>query len=101
VGKGNDPHLRRAGDPDDHDAERAALRHELGMGAVRVPLPLDVDTVLHGDHDGPHEVEASTQSLMDLISHQKPPVETHFVDGALDEHARHEHRAESGDDATA
>lgn len=98
MGTSNDPHLRRAGDPTDHDAERAALRHELGMGAVRAPLPVDVDRVLHGDPEAPHDPEGSARSLLELIAGQKMPVETHFVDGALDEHTRHEHRHEADDD---
>jgi len=99
MGTGNDPHLRRAGDPTDHDAERAALRHELGMGAVRAPLPVNVDSVLHGDSDVPHDAEASARSLLDMIATHKPPVTTHFVDGALDEHAHHERHDDSAETA--
>jgi hypothetical protein len=101
MSKRNDPHLRRAGDPDDHDAERAALRHEMGMGAVRVPLPIDVDRVMHGDAPDPTDSDSRGESLMDLIAHQKPPVETHFVDGALDEHARHQRETAPEDDLSA
>jgi len=86
----NDPHLRRAGDPSDHEAEREALRHELGMGAVLAPLPMDIDRVVHEGAGPPPDPEASAQALMDVIAHHTPPVSTHFVDGALDEHARHE-----------
>lgn len=101
MGKGNNSHLRRVGDPDDHDAERAALRHELGMGAVRVPLPVDVDRVMHGDAPDSGDGASGGESLMDLIAHQKAPVETHFVEGALDEHARHERATAREDDVSA
>jgi hypothetical protein len=74
MGNGNDSHLRRVGDPDDHDAERAALRHELGMGAVGVPLPVDVDRVMHDHAPDTTGGSGDGDSLMDLIAHQKPPV---------------------------
>ncbi len=100
MGKRNDPHLRRVGDPDDHDAEREALRHELGMGAVRVPLPVDVDRVMHGDAPDAGDGASGGESVMDLIAHQKPPVRTHFVEGALDEHARHQGDAAPEDEVS-
>jgi hypothetical protein len=90
VANDNDPHLRRAGDPSDHEAERDALRHELGMGAVRSPLPLDIDRLVHEGAPPLPDPAASAEALMDMIARHAPPASTHFVDGALDEHARHE-----------
>ncbi len=93
MANGNDPHLRRAGDPSDHEAERNALRNELGMAAVRSPLPLDVDRLVHEGPGPTPDPEASGQALLDVVARHTPPVSTHFVDGALDEHARHQHAA--------
>lgn len=81
--------IKRAGDPSDHDAERAGLSAALGMGAVRSPLPVDIDEMAH-DHPVSHPDPAGANtSLEDLIAHQRPPVPTHLIEGALDEHARH------------
>jgi hypothetical protein len=96
MDEGNNTHFRRAGDPSDHAAERAALRQELGMGSVRAPLPLDVDRLVH-EHPTPPHPTASGDALMDLIAHHQPPVPTHLVDGALEEHARHEREARGPD----
>jgi hypothetical protein len=93
----DDPKFRRAGDPSDHAAERDALRHELGMGAVRAPLPIDVDRLVHEHPAPPPGSSTGADGLMDLVSHQKPPIATHFVEGALDEHARHEREAQHED----
>lgn len=95
--KGNDAHLRRAGDPTDHAAERDALRHELGMGSVRAPLPIDVDRLVHEGPGASPDLQASAEELMDLVAHHKPPVPAHFVSGALAEHARHEREAHRTD----
>jgi hypothetical protein len=93
----SDPNLRRAGDPNAHDAEIAALRREMGMGAVRSPLPVNLDGITH-DHPVSHpDAAAQGPSLDELIAHQRPPVPTHFVDGALDEHAHHVKRADPED----
>ena len=96
MDEGNDPHFRRAGDPNDHAAERAALRAELGMGSVRAPLPLDVERLVHEHSEPPHPA-ASADALKDLIAHQRPPVPTHLVEGALAEHAQHEREARRPD----
>lgn len=96
MDEGNDRRFRRAGDPSDHAAERAALREELGMGSVRAPLPIDVDRLVHEPHAPPLPT-ASADALMDLVAHQRPPVPTHLVDGALAEHARHEREARPPD----
>ena len=71
------------------------------MGAVRVPLPVDVDRVMHGDAPDVPDGASGGDSLMDLIAHQKPPVENHFVEGALDEHARHQRDTAPDDDLSA
>jgi len=97
MASGNDPHLRRAGDPGDHETERDALRHELGMGAVRSPLPLDIDGLVQTGAAPPPDPTASSEALLDMIAHHKPPVSTHFVDGALEEHARHEREGRAPD----
>lgn len=99
--KGNDPHFRRAGDPTDHAAERDALRHELGMGAVRAPLPLDVERLMHDGPVAPSDAAASADALMDLVARQKSPVPMHLVEGALAEHARHVREAEGQVDQPA
>lgn len=96
MDEGNDPQFRRAGDPNDRAAERAALREELGMGSVRAPLPFDVDRLVH-EHSKPPHPTASADALMDLIAHRRPRVPAHLVDGALDEHARHEREARGPD----
>ncbi len=97
MDEGNDPHFRRAGDPSDHTDERAALRQELGMGSVRAPLPLEVDRLVH-EHPPPQpHPTGRADALMDLVAHQKPPVPTHLVDGALAEHTRHEREAQRRD----
>ena len=84
-----DPHTKRAGDSSDHEAELAALRHEIGMGAARSPLPVNIDALSH-DHPVSHPDPAGGgPSLEELIAHQRPPVPTHLVEGALDEHAHH------------
>jgi hypothetical protein len=93
----NDPHLRRAGDPSDHAAERDALRGELGMGSSRAPLPVDLDRLAHMGPEAQPDQEASAEQLMDLVAHHKPPVPAHFVSGALAEHARHEREAHPTD----
>ena len=81
-------HVRRAGDPGDHATERDALRHELGMGAVRSPVPLDVDRLVHERHGPPSDPCVDGAGLMDMLAHRTPPVATHLVEGALAEHAR-------------
>jgi hypothetical protein len=84
-----DPHTQRAGDSANHDAELAALRHEIGMGAARSPLPVNIDELSH-DHPVSHpDPDGGGPSLEELIAHQRPPVPTHLVEGALDEHAHH------------
>jgi len=93
----NDAHLRRAGDPSDHAAERDALRHELRMGSSRAPLPVDLERLVHEGPEPRPDAEASAEELMDLVAHHKPPVPTHFVSGALAEHARHEREAHQTD----
>ena len=90
----NDPHLRRVGDSSDHEPERSALRHELGMGSVGSPLPLDIDRLVHEGARPLPDPAASAQALLDMIAGHKLPASTHFVDGALEEHARHEREAD-------
>ena len=98
MNKGNDDaHFRRAGDPSDHAAERDALRHELGMGAVRAPLPIDVERLVHEAPAPPAGPSPGTDGLMELVAHQRPSVATHLVAGALAEHARHEREAQRED----
>lgn len=94
MAKPPDSPFKRAGDPDDHDDQRAGLLGALGMGAVREPAPPNV----RDDHAGPvHAPEVTgdpAAQLLDLLAHHRPPVTTHFVDGALDEHAHHEPHAD-------
>ncbi len=86
---GPDSHTERAGDSANHDAEFAALRHEIGMGAARSPLPVNIDEMTY-DHPVSHpDPDAQGPSLEELIAHQRPAVPTHLVEGALDEHAHH------------
>jgi len=70
-------------EPDDHDL--AAVRLQFGMWTWQSPVFFHMgprtppDPAEHQAPDGP--------SLEQLIARERPPVTTHFVDGALDEHA--------------
>ncbi|MGO9508716.1 MAG: hypothetical protein ACLPXZ_15710 [Mycobacterium sp.] len=97
----DDAHVRRAGDPRDHADERDALRHELGMGAVRSPVPVDVDRLVHEGPGPAPDASVGADGLTDTVAHRAPPVGTHLVEGALLEHARRERERHPQDPGSA
>jgi hypothetical protein len=84
-----DPNTTRAGDPSDHEAELKGLRDALGMGAVRSPLPVDIDEIRNDHPVSQPDPDAQGPSLEEAIAHEHPPVPTHLVEGALGQHAHH------------
>jgi hypothetical protein len=84
-----DPNTKRAGDPSDHEAALKELRDALGMGAVRSPLPVNIDEITNEHPVSQPDPDAQGPSLEEAIAHEHPPVPTHLVEGARDEHAHH------------
>ncbi len=84
-----DSNTTRAGDPSDHEAEREGLRDALGMGAVRSPLPVNIDELTNDHPVSQPDPDAQGPSLEEEIAYEHPPVPTHLVEGALDEHVHH------------
>jgi hypothetical protein len=79
--------MKRAGDPDEPGEDLAAERREFGMATwqspliFHLPLPGAPEFEAPGDPGGP--------SLDELVARERPPVTTHFTEGALQEHAKH------------
>lgn len=84
--------IRRAGEPDEEAADLAQARRQFGMTTWASPLASHVDP-RHAPEE-PTTPQLDGPSLKALIARERPPVTTHFTEGALAERAgRREHEA--------
>jgi hypothetical protein len=91
------PLIRRAGEPDEEPADLAQARRQFGMTTWEWALACYFDP--RHPPEEPSTPQVGGPPLEALIARARPPVTTHFTQGALAERAErreHEARADHG-----